>query len=234
MTLSIIIPAYNEEARIGPTLDKVKGYLEGKGLDGEIIVINDGSTDGTLAKLEGISELKVISFETNRGKGAAVREGLKAATGDMALMTDADLSTPIAEAGQLIEKLNDGYDMVIGSRGISDSNVEKYQPPLRLALGVAFGFAVKGIFRMSFTDTQCGFKLMRGDAAKKLAPHMKIDGFTFDVEMLALAVKMGMKVAEVGVKWSDVAGSKLQASRDFNKIVRELFQIRKNLKQFKR
>ena len=231
MPLSIIIPCYNEEARIAPTLDRIRAYLNSRDITGEIIVVNDGSTDGTLAILNAQKDIRVFTWDLNRGKGAAVREGMLNATRDIILFTDADLSTPIEEADKLLVLLKN-YDVVIGSRQVPGKRIEKYQAPHRLLLGMAFGYTVRIVFRLRYHDTQCGFKAMTQNAAATLAKHMKINGFTFDVEMLCLADQLGLKVTEVGVRWRDVAGSKLNPRRDFGKIIAELIEIRKNINDF--
>ena len=232
MQLSIVIPCYNEENRIATSLDKISRYLSDRGISGEIIAVNDGSTDGTLGILQGRNDVKAISMSENRGKGAAVREGLLAATGDQVLFTDADLSTPIEEADKLLPML-DQYDIAIGSRQAPGTKIEKHQPPLRLLLGIAFGFTVRILFRIKYLDTQCGFKAMTGSAAKMVAERMRINGFTFDVEMLAIADHLNLKVAEVGVTWGDVRGSKLHPHREFQKIIKELSEIKRNIKALK-
>lgn len=232
MLLSIIIPCYNEKERIRPTVEKVIGYLDGRGLKWEIIIVDDGSTDGTAEAIPKHEGIRVVSWKDNRGKGAAVRQGFMEASGDWILFTDADLSTPIEEADKLLALLPN-YDIVIGSRDVSGKSIEKYQPPLRFMLGIAFGMTARLMFRIPYRDTQCGFKAMTSQSARRLAKHMRIDGFTFDLEMLAIARMMGLKVAEVGVRWKNVGGSKLKPRRDFPRILGELRQIRRNLREFK-
>jgi len=240
MLLSIIIPCYNEEARIAHTLDTVRAYLKSRNMKGEIIVVNDGSTDDTLKILESIEkappaaqardiDIKALSWAMNRGKGAAVREGMLKSTGDAVLFMDADLSTPVEEADKLLDLLKN-HDIVIGSRQAAGKQIEKYQPLDRLILGIGFSCVVRIIFRLPYLDTQCGFKIMTKKAATSLAKHMRINGYTFDVEMLALAGRLGLKVAEVGIRWKDMAGSKISPRKDLGKIIAELIEIRKNIK----
>lgn len=227
MFISVIIPCYNEENRIAPTLEEVRRYLLRRGIDSEIIVINDGSSDNTLEVLKSFEKLKVLSWDENRGKGFAVKAGLEIARGDYVLITDADLSTPIEEADKLLALLRH-YDIVIGSRQVEGAVIQRYQPLHRLVLGMIFGLTVRALFSMRYHDTQCGFKAMTLNSARELAKRMTIAGFTYDVEMLAIADCLGFKVAEVGVRWRDMRGSKLKPFKHFKSIISELVQIRRN------
>lgn len=227
MFVSVIVPCYNEESRIAPTLEEVRRYFLRRGIESEIIVINDGSTDNTLEVLKAFEHLKIVSWRENRGKGFAVKAGLEVANGEYVLITDADLSTPIEEADKLFALLRH-YDIVIGSRQVEGAVIQRYQPLHRLVLGMIFGFTVRTLFSMRYHDTQCGFKAMRLASAKALAKKMTIPGFTYDVEMLAIADSLGLKVAEVGVRWRDMRGSKLKPFKHFKSIVNELVKIRKN------
>jgi len=229
--LSVIIPAYNEERRIEPTIERIFDFGEQRDIDLEIIVVDDGSTDdtGTIARrMEGVT---VLGGSVNRGKGWAVREGMKRARGDVVLFTDADMSTPIEEADKLFEKIKEGYDLAVGSRMAGRRLIKKYQPWHRILLGQLFGLVVRVILPLDIKDTQCGFKMFTSDAVSKLAPEMTIDGYVFDVEMLVLARRMGFGIAEVGVVWKDIPGSKLNIFRDFPKIAGELVKIGRGLRK---
>lgn len=227
MLVSVVIPCYNEENRIAPTLEEVKRYFRRRGFESEIIVVNDGSKDNTLEIIKSFENLKVVSWSENRGKGSAVKAGLETALGDYVLITDADLSTPIEEADKLFALLRH-YDIVIGSRQSDGAVIQKYQPLHRLILGMIFGFTVRTLFSMKYHDTQCGFKAMTLYSAKVVSKKLTIRGFTCDVEMLAIADNLGLNVAEVGVRWRDMRGSKLKPVKHFKSIITELIQIKKN------
>ncbi len=227
---TVIIPAYNEEARIGSTIGEVSDYLKEVSSDSEILVVDDGSTDRTADIAGSHPEVKLLRSEVNRGKGWAVREGMKNARGDVVMFTDADLSTPIEEAGRLYDYINRGYDVAVGSRMVKPRFIKRFQPPHRLALGQTFGLVVRLLFGLGIKDTQCGFKMFTSEAAKKLSDEMTVDGYTFDVEMLALASRMGLKTTEVPVIWRDMPGSKLSVRKDFGPIIRELARTRRRLK----
>ncbi len=228
---SIIIPAFNEEERIGATIERVFEYARARNIEIELLVVNDGSIDGTARVAAGHEGIVTLASDINRGKGWAIREGMKHAKGEIVFFTDADMSTPIEEADKLLDALNKGSDVAVGSRMTDTSMMEKYQPWHRVLLGLSFGMVVQTLFSTGIKDTQCGFKMFTSDAAHTLAEHMTINGYTFDVEMLVLAKRMGLKVAEVGVKWHDVAGSKLKVLKDFPQILRELAAIRSRLKK---
>lgn len=233
MLVSVVIPCYNEEHRIAPTVEEVKRYFCRRGIENKIIAVNDGSSDNTLKVLQSFENLKIISWSENRGKGFAVKAGLEAAEGDYVLITDADLSTPIEEADKLFALLRH-YDIVIGSRQVEGAVIQKYQPLHRLVLGMIFGFTVRTFFSMKYHDTQCGFKAMTLSSAKTIGKKMTIRGFTYDVEMLVIADSLGLKTAEVGVRWRDMKGSKLKPLKHSKSIISELMQIRKNYPSFKR
>ena len=227
---SVIIPAYNESGRIGTTLDSVDAYFRERGIDVEIIVVDDGSTDDTVQIAQKHERITVISGGVNHGKGWAVREGMKRAGGEIVLFTDADLATPIEEVERLFNALKNGSDIAVGSRMAKPRLIEKYQPWYRVLLGQAFGFIVWMFFSIGVKDTQCGFKMFTSKAAKMLAERMTVDGYTFDVEMLFLAKRMGLKVAELPVIWRDKPGSKLKVWKDFPYIMKELAAMRRSLK----
>ncbi len=215
MDYSIIIPAYNEEQRIFASIAEVLAYFRNKTKTFEVIVVNDGSTDDTVGKAReaasGDKRVKILNLETNRGKGAAVREGMIASQGAKVLLTDADLSTPLTELPRLEEALDQGFDIAIGSRGMQDSNLVRRQPLLRELAGKAGNLFIRVLCPAlwEYSDTQCGFKLFSGDVARRLFPLQLLERFGFDVEVLHLARRRGYTVAEVPVVWAHNTGSKV-------------------------
>lgn len=213
MHISVIIPAYNEEKRIIKTLEEIFDYCKKSQHSFELIVVNDGSKDKTkevVEKLiEKISNLKLINFEKNYGKGFAVRQGLSFASGEYYLFMDADNSTSIKELNKFFPYLNK-YDIIIASRSILGSNILVAQPFYRKILGYFFRFFTKIItWLWEFEDTQCGFKLLNAKSVKNILPKCRVNGFAFDVEMLMVAKKMGYKIKEVPVTWKNDLESKV-------------------------
>jgi len=208
-TLSIVVPIYNEERRLQALLERLPEGVDAArraGLVlGEILLMNDGSTDGTGEALAGIDDLggllKVVTTAPNRGKGAAVRRGMLLATGDVALMCDADLSTPLDELVPLAGALRAGADVVIGSRGLEDSNVIVHQPRHRELMGKGFNVFIRVLTGVPWRDTQCGFKLFRMRTARQLFELQRVEGFAFDLELLVTARRLGLEVVEVPVRW---------------------------------
>ncbi len=209
--LSVVIPAYNEASRIGPTLVAFDRYFRERALDAEIIVVDDGSVDGTseMVKKPEFSSLRVVINDRNRGKGFSVRRGLSEACGGLRLLADADGSTPVNEIAKFIRHLDEGADIVIASRAKKDSVLPVRQSFVRRFMGFVFRNMVRLMFLFPYADTQCGFKMFTAGAVQKILPHCQEDGFVFDVEMLYWARRMGLNVHEVGVTWSDCAGSKV-------------------------
>ena len=204
--LSVVIPAYNEEERLRRHIPGVVEFLRGKHFRFEIIIVNDGSKDGTAQATEELAGtypmVRLISLDPNRGKGGAVRAGMLAATGRFVLFTDADQSTPIGEMDKLLEKLGDGvYDMAIGSRAVRGAEVEQPQVLHRALAGKLFGWGTKALCIRGIADTQCGFKAMTREAAQKIFPQVTSDTAIFDIEMLVVAVREGYRIAEIPVKW---------------------------------
>jgi len=211
--LSVVIPAFNEEARLGASLDRIFAYLEGRGVLAEVLVVDDGSTDGTStlarAALKGKRGTVLVNPE-NRGKGHAVRRGVLAASGNWVLMTDADLSSPIEEYEKLAAAARDhDLDVAFGSRGLPDSRIEVRQNPVRELMGKTFNLAIRAATGLPFRDTQCGFKLMDRRRTRPIFERMAVDRFAFDVELLFLCVRFGLRVREVPVVWRDAAGSRV-------------------------
>ena len=212
--LSLIVPAYNEENRLQTELPHVFEYLRENFSRWEVLYVDDGSTDRTYQELIQVSqnhpEMHVLQLNQNSGKGKAIRTGLQAARGDVILFSDADFSTPIEEAAKLLSFLKNGYDIIISSRGVPGSRVEIHQPLLREITGKIGNAIVQTLLLLPFHDTQCGFKMFRGEAVRRILPFLKIDGFAFDMEILAVAVAQGLKVAEVPVVWRNVLESKVR------------------------
>ncbi|MFH0732490.1 MAG: dolichyl-phosphate beta-glucosyltransferase [Candidatus Omnitrophota bacterium] len=232
MYLSIVIPAYNEEKRIKATLSNIYDFLRAKGFDYEVIVVDDGSADKTVVEAQGSSlftegNLCVIKNWINVGKGFSVKRGILATKGEYVLFTDADLSTPIEELDKLLGVMSEGYDIVIGSRSAIDSDVRIHQPWYRERMGKVFNAFVKLFLLEEFNDTQCGFKLFKGDAARRLALLLKIDSFCFDVELLYLAKLKGYKVKEAGVVWNNSPQSKVRAVASSVSMFIDLIKIKK-------
>jgi glycosyltransferase involved in cell wall biosynthesis len=211
--LTIIVPAYNEARTIQGTLRAVRAHLDGAGCSYEVIVSADG-TDGTreTARAEASADPRflVIGTPQRGGKGKGIREGVGRAAGRVIGFVDADYKTPIEEMDKLLPWLEQGYDLVIGSRGMAESRVERPQPLYRRVGSRAFGLSMHltlGLWHVH--DTQCGFKFFRGAVAKDLFSRQRIDGYMFDVEILHLAARSGYKVKEVGVRWQDDGDSRL-------------------------
>jgi dolichyl-phosphate beta-glucosyltransferase len=205
MKLSVVVPAYNESHRILPSLHRIFTYLDTTHPDHEVIVVDDGSTDGTIALVRQQcgrrAKLRLVSYGHNRGKGYAVRTGALAAQGDIVLFSDADLSTPIEEVEKMLPFIERGYDLVIGSRAHAEAEIRQHQPFYREGAGKLFNALVRLVVRLPFHDTQCGFKLLRREPLLPILRRLEVDRFAFDVELIALAQAMGLKVAEVPVVW---------------------------------
>ncbi len=226
--LSVIIPTFNEESRIETAIRAIHAHLFGTGVY-ETIVADDASSDRTADIVCDLGEsgfpVRFLPAESHRGKGAAVRRGVMASQGDLVLMTDADLSTPIGELDRLLQQLKQGADVAIGSRGLSGSQLIVRQPAYRELSGKLFNVLVRMLLLPKIRDTQCGFKLTRGPAARALFERCTIDGFAYDVELLALAAKAGYKVVEVPVVWAHSRDSKVRFGRDGFGMLVELFRI---------
>lgn len=225
-TLSIVIPAYNEERRLPATLDRIVAWLERSPLPVlEILVVDDGSRDGTAALVEARGGLiRLVRNPGNRGKGCAVRNGMLAAAGDWILSTDADLSSPIEELEKLIAAARrENAEVAIGSRALDRKLVKVHQPWMRELSGRAFNIVMRLVTGLPFHDTQCGFKLFRQDAARNIFSRQIEDGFSFDVEDLVIARVQGLRSVEVPVEWSNVEGTKVglaQGIRSFADLLR--------------
>lgn len=232
--LSIVIPAYDEQDRLGDSIRKILGYFETEKLAAELIVVDDGSSDrtATVAEEAGAefpgSEVNVIRYEQNRGKGYAVKIGLQAARGDIALFSDADLSTPIDEMHKLIDPIRSGeYDVTFGSRALDRTLISTHQPWVREQGGRVINLIVKTMSGLPFLDTQCGFKAFNMKKFRPLLDVMQIDRFGFDVEFLFVANYHKLRLKEIPVRWANVEGSKVNVVRDTRRMFGELAQIRR-------
>ena len=233
MKLSVIIPAYNEEERLPRTLVRMVRFFRQYQTSFEIVVVNDGSTDNSKTIIqkygEKFKEIILVGYPENRGKGYAVNQGVLKGSGDLFLFSDADLSTPLEEYGKLLPFINSGYDIVIGSRRIKGAGIRIRQPIHRRILGRGFGLLTQIFFLRGIKDSQCGFKLFKSSVAKKAFGKRKVDGFSFDVEVLYVAkIKLHARIREVPVEWSDSARlSKVRAGRETFRMLKDLFRIRK-------
>src|SRR6266704_7101462 len=209
-----VIPCFNEEARIGDTLRVTLDYLATNAPESELIVVNDGSTDATGAiARERLNSAQIatrlLENFPNRGKGAAVRSGLLAAQRPIALFSDADLSTPLEETPKLIEPIADGnIDIAVGSRALDRSLIGQHQPWRREQAGRIFNLLVRLVTGLSFWDTQCGFKAFRIDVCRLILEDARLNGFAFDVELLYLAQRAGLRIYEIPVRWNHAERSK--------------------------
>jgi dolichyl-phosphate beta-glucosyltransferase len=231
--LSVVIPAYNEENRLGPTLARVKEYLAGRAgasscptFTSEILVVDNASKDRTteVARAAGVEVIE----EPRRGKGAAVRTGMLAARGEYVLFSDADLSTPIEEVEKLMERLRSGYDVAIASRALPESNITVHQPWYREMVGRAGNIVVRMMAVRGIADTQCGFKLFPHDIAQRVFRVMRLTGAAFDVEVLFVAQRHGLKIAEVPVTWIDSPETRFNRVTDSFDALKDLVRIRVN------
>jgi dolichyl-phosphate beta-glucosyltransferase len=234
--LTLLIPAFNEADRLGDTLSQVLTYLGKQAYASEVLVVDDGSVDSTVAVAEKHFAAhsdqihvatRVLSYSPNRGKGYAVRQGLLAATGEIAVFSDADLSTPIEELPKLLDPLVAGkYDVVFGSRSLNRSLIGHRQPWMREQSGRMFNLVVRATTGMPYTDTQCGFKAFRLAVCRPIAAGAKLDRFGFDVELLFLAYQAGLRLHEQPVRWNDATGSKVSVFAGLHGF-KELWSLRR-------
>jgi len=228
---SIIIPSYNEEQRLPATLEKIAEYLKSVKRSTEVIVVDDGSTDGTVAAAEKFRDkipgLRIVLNGTNRGKGYSVRHGSLEARGEIILFTDADLSAPIEEADKLLAALGE-KDVAIGSRAMNRKLIEVHESAFREFAGILFNRIVRLVLRLPFVDTQCGFKAFRRERSKIIFEQQTIERFGFDPEILYLARHHGLSIAEVPVRWAHSPATKVNMFRDSLQMFVDVFQIRWN------
>lgn len=228
--LTVLIPAFNEAARLPVTLETVAAFLHTRGPRGwaEILVVDDGSRDGTARLAEefpaqaGVA-IRVVRLARNQGKGAAVRQGLVASRGAWVLISDADLATPIEELDKLVAA---GTAVAAGSRGLRRELIERRQPFPRDLLGRVFNRALRLLALTRLRDTQCGFKLIEGSLARRLGAALRLDGFAFDIELLARAERLGAAVSEVPVRWFHVDASRVRPLRDGLQMLSDALRVR--------
>lgn len=233
--LAVVIPAYNEAGRIGPYLAEVRDYLDAAYPGGyEVIVADDGSTDGTadlvLRAAAGWRQLHLVRLDANAGKGAAVRAGVAAATAARVLFADADGATPIAEEWKLSLALEKGADVAVGSRYLPGPGVTRTRQPRRAVVGAVFRLAARALVGVRVGDTQCGFKMFTAAAADALFGTGRETGYLFDLELLALAERFGLPVAEVAITWSEKPGSKVRFVRDGLRMFSGLWRLRRQVR----
>ena len=233
MDLSIVVPAFNEERRLPKTLESIRAYLSSRSLRAEVLVVDDGSTDGTAKVVERsraeFPELRLLSARSNHGKGFTVRRGMLEARGEIALFTDADLSAPIEEADKLLAALRDGkYDVAIGSRAVDRSLIEVRQSAFRERAGIIFNRIVRGIAGLPFQDTQCGFKAFRREKTRVIFQQQRTEGFGFDPEILFLAKRKGLRIAEIPVRWAHDPATKVRMVADSLGMFLDVLAIRWN------
>jgi glycosyltransferase involved in cell wall biosynthesis len=230
--LSIVIPAYNESARIERTLERVMSCVEKQGWDAEVLVVDDGSTDGTpeivhrWMKL--YPRLKLVKNDGNRGKGFSVRNGLLQASGEVVMFTDADLSAPMEEAELLMAAIADGADVAIGSRWMDKTRQTIHQPLYRRFFGRCFNWVTRMVMGLPFKDTQCGFKAFKRPAAQIIFRLQRIERWGFDPEILFIARKLGYSIREVPVTWGHDERSRMSYLKDGMKMLQEMAVIRAN------
>ncbi|MCU0426877.1 MAG: glycosyltransferase family 2 protein [Candidatus Kapabacteria bacterium] len=228
--LSFIIPAYNEAERLAPSLRKALEYFAAQAYTVEILVVNDGSKDATSAVATKFAEqdprIRLLEQPRNMGKGAAVRRGMMEAKGEYRIFSDADFSTPIHETARVLERLQAGVDVCIGSRGIDTSLVKKHQPWYREKLGKMVNVLVQAAFIPGITDTQCGFKGFCSDAAEKVFSRAQLNGWMFDLEALYIASKLGLKIEEIPVEWYNDERTTVSFRHSWQ-ILREILSIKR-------
>jgi dolichyl-phosphate beta-glucosyltransferase len=232
MIYSIVIPAYNEGQRLPATLDRVLAYIRQQGLDAEVIVVNDGSADNTAEIVREFSRanptLRLIENPGNRGKGYSVRNGILNSHGEIVLFSDADLSSPIEEMPKLLQALNGGADIAIGSRWLRAELQTQRQSLHRQLFGRIFNLMLRITLGLQFKDTQCGFKAFTRRAAQKILPLQRIERWGFDPEILFLARQFGFRVVEVPVRWGHSGGTRINPVLDGAKMFGEMLRIRWN------
>jgi len=228
--LSVVIPAYNEEKRLPRTIEQIERHLESKPGSYELILVDDGSTDGTRQVMDSAanrnSKVRVEALPGNRGKGRALAAGVAVARGDEVLVTDADLSTPIDELEKLEAALESGAGVAIASRAVKGSRIEVPQPFYRVAMGKVFNLIVQIVLLPGIWDTQCGFKLFRADVAHPAFAALTTDGFGYDPEVLYLAKRRGVRIVEVPVVWRNSAPTKVMAIRSSLDMFKHVVRVR--------
>ena len=239
ISLSLIIPAYNEAQRLPPFLECVRRYLADHYPGShEVIVVDDGSMDATAEIVRSLCErwpeLRLLVHSENQGKGAAVRTGMLAAEGDVLLFADADGATPISEERRLRLAIDAGADIAVGSRLIAAEGVHRQRNWCRAVVGRLFSRFARWIVPVPVHDTQCGFKMFQREVARRLLLMSQEQGYVFDLELLALADRLEYWIAEVPICWTEIPGSKLSMTRDWKRILADLWHLRRRLAQMRR
>ena len=231
-SISVIIPAYNEGKYIEKAVREISNYLWKTFGSFEIIAVDDGSTDETLSILRNLSSkvsgLKVLYNGKNMGKGYSAKSGVLSASGKYIMFTDTDLSVPIDEIGKFVKKIDEGADVVIGSRAIKGANIIKGQNIVRKNMGRTFNLLIRMLLFSGIRDTQCGFKVFKNSVAKRIFNISRINGFSFDAEILYIAKKLGYKVEEMPVKWVNRPDSRVSMIRSSTRMFFDIFAIRRN------
>jgi dolichyl-phosphate beta-glucosyltransferase len=232
LELSVVIPAYNEELRLPAYLARILAYLEAQSFSSEVIIVDDGSQDGTAAIVERFaaenSKVRLVRLPQNQGKGYAVKTGMLKASGMLRLFTDADGATPIMELAGLKKAIEAGADAAVGSRALQDDSHTVQTKIHRKIMGTVFNFIVRTLTVKGINDTQCGFKLFTAEAANAAFPLQRIHDFGFDVEVLYICHKKGYRIVEVPVNWTDVPGTKVSLIRDSLRMFKDVVKIRMN------
>lgn len=235
LSVAIVIPAYNEQAALPHAIDRARRYLDERGLEGEIVVVNDGSADATLDVAEAAAaedaRVRVVSYATNRGKGYAVRQGVQRAEGDAIVFLDADLATPVEEIDRVLEAMAAGAEVVVGTRRHPDAQIQQAQPLLRRVMGGGFRAIARSMLGLSVTDITCGFKAFRREAAKSIFHRATVDGWAFDAELLVIANRLGLRVVELPVHWCDSRDSRVRPFRNAAESWRQLRLIRRRMRE---
>ena len=232
LELSVVIPAYNEERRLPAYLVEILSYLDVQSFSFEVIIVDDGSQDGTVDMVERFtaenSKVQLIRLPQNRGKGYAVKTGMLKASGKLRLFADADGATPITELEGLKKAINAGADAAVASRALHDDSHIVQTKFHRKLMGNVFNFIVRTLTVKGINDTQCGFKLFSAEAANAVFPLQRIQDFGFDVEVLYICQKKGYRIVEVPVNWTDIPGTKVRLIRDSLRMFKDVVKIRVN------
>lgn len=230
--LSVIIPTYNESKNIQKTVTDVVRYLSQKGLPSEIIVVDDGSTDNTVMLVKHLQKqiphLKLIESRPNQGKGYVVKRGMLEGEGKYLLFMDADQATHITELDKFLPKIDEGYDILIGSRRLKNTNVQIVQPRIRHYMGWFYMTIAKAVLKVPLLDYNCGFKLYRSEAAKKIFEKQLMNDWSFDAELMLLARKFNFRISEIAVNWTHGENSKVRPIKDSIKTFAALLKIKRN------
>jgi dolichyl-phosphate beta-glucosyltransferase len=235
--VSIVIPAYNEESHIATAIRTICKYLASKPWTYEIIVVDDGSDDGTVPEARKVARdvkapVRILLNGRNRGKGYSVRRGMLASQGDFALFSDADLSTPIYELDRMLAEALGGFEVVMGSRALKNSKIELHQPFYREVMGKTFNLILRSLGLSHFHDTQCGFKLFSRRAVQMIFPLTRINRFAFDVEILLIAHRLFLPVKELPVHWRDSMPSRVSLVQDSTRMFVDVLKLRLKAKTY--